>query len=69
MRGIQLNPTYSAVVQPWYMYISVSGCVLYSYASGFQHICMSAPLLANYLYSILTETHSHSNTHWQTHKC
>lgn len=42
------------------MNISVSGCLVYSYASGFGHICLSAPLFSSYLCSsILTETHSY----------
>lgn len=42
------------------MNISVSGCLVYSYASGFGHICLSAPLFPSYLRSsILTETHSY----------
>lgn len=68
MRGIQLNPTYSTVVQPCYMYISVSGCVVYSYASGFEHICLSAlccQLLVQYSdRNTLTLTYTVEDSQW-----
>lgn len=71
MRGIQLSPTYSTVVQPCYMCMSVSGCVVYSYASEFKHICLSAPHLPTTCTVFrLKHTHTHTltYTHWQTHK-
>lgn len=49
---VQLSPTYNRVVQPCYMYMSVSGCVVYSYASGlstFVCLLLFCQILLQYL--------------------
>lgn len=66
---VQLSPTYNRVVQPCYMYMSVSGCLVYSYASGLStFVCLllfCQILLQNLDWNTLTC--ALTNTHW-THK-